>query len=401
MKVWQKQLLLFLVLAAVGIPALFFLRGGDEQVPAPVFTGPKGEYKLALVDRRGRPLSDSRGGLQIRLDPFTSYRNQPNQQTASFSTGAYGFRGGYRGTPRPVVVLGGSAAFGQGLPADSHSFAAVLDGLFEEREVVNAAVVGYLAGQELALMVHRLDDLDPSAYVAFDGWNELFDQWLACPREAPWDHGFMNLFFNIEKRLHDLQAISGKRQKQQAPHSGLSRKEEARRAGITKEMTHRGGKKDADRRPDGSGGAEPDERERILEGIQRNYHAVLGRMNDFSRARGAAFLVVFQPELGGKLNRTPEETTEYDRWCKVYGKYRDLEFSTEYSAFVERAAAWCAAEGIEYLDLHHHPVFRESDQRLFYDVVHLNEAGHRFAAQLIHRQLEDAGLLRYSSGEQP
>jgi len=399
MKVWQKQLLLFFVLSAVGIPLLFFLRGGDT--PAPVFTGPEGEYKLALVDRGGRPLSDSRGGLQVRLDPFTSYRNQPNQHTGSFSTGAYGFRGGYRGTPRPVVVLGGSAAFGQGLPADSDCFAAVLDGLLEQREVVNAAVVGYLAGQELALMVHRLDDFNPSAYVAFDGWNELFDQWLVYPRETPWDHGFMNLFFSIEKRLHDLQTISGNQQKPQARPSGVSRKEEARRAGITKEMTHRKGKKNTARSAVGSGGAEPVERERILEGIQRNYHAALGRMNDFARARGASFLVVFQPELGGKLNRTSAETTEYYRWCEVYGKYRNLEFSTEYGSFIDRAAAWCAAEGIEYLDLHHHPAFRESDRRLYYDVVHLNEEGHRVAARLIHQRLEDAGFLRHSTGGQP
>jgi len=401
MKVWQKQLLLFLALAAVGIPAVLFFRGGDEPAPAPVFTGPDGEYILALVDHGGRPLSDSRGGLQLCLDPFTLYRNQPNQQMDSFTTGAYGFRGGYRGTPRPVVVLGGSAAFGQGLSADGDCCAAVLDGMIEDREVVNAAVVGYLAGQELALMVHRLDDFNPSVYVAFDGWNELFDQWLVYPRERSWDHGFMNLFFNIEQRLHDLRVINTKKKPPRAARGGLTRKEEARRAGITKEMTHREGTKEASRPPDGPAGAEPGERQRILEGIQRDYHVELGRMNDFAHARGAEFLVVFQPELGGKLNRTAEEDTEYDRWCEAYGKYCDLDFSTEYAGFIERAAAWCAAEGIEYLDLYHHPAFRESEQRLYFDVVHLNEEGHRIAARLIHQRLVETGFLQRSSGEEP
>ncbi len=382
MKVRQKQLILFLVLLAVGVPAFLLLRGTREPPLPPVFTGTQGEYALALVDRGGRPLSDSRGELLVRLDPFTLYRNQPNQRTGSFSTGAYGFRGGYRGTPRPVMILGGSAAFGQGLPADGICFAALLDGMIEEREVVNAAVVGYLAGQELALMVHRLDDFNPSVYVAFDGWNELFDQWLACHRIEPWDHGFMNLFFNTEQRLHDLQKITGAGDKQPVRKSGLTRKEEARRAGLTKKSAYRTEKIDE------AVDAGPTGREQILEGIEKNYHASLDRMNDFAHARGAAFLVVFQPELGGKLQRTEQEKMNYCRWCEAYEGYRELEFSTEYSAFIERAAAWCAAEGIEYLDLHHHPEFQNSEKQLFYDVIHLNEEGHRIVARLIHQRIE-------------
>jgi len=385
MKVWQKQLILFLFLAAVGIPALLFLRGREASPSSPVYTGPQGEYALALVDRKGRPLSDSRGELQILLDPFTLYRNRPNQQTGRFSTGPHGFRGGSRGTPNPLVVLGGSTAFGQGLPADDDCFAAKLDELLPHHEVINGGVVGYLAGQELALMVHRLDDLHPSAYVVFDGWNELFDQWLACPRHEPWDHGFMNLLFNVEQRLRRLQRIDGTAPP--SPEDGLTPKERARRAGITKEMTHRTGKKSS------AADAEQAEREAIIEAIQRSYHAALGRMNDFARARGAGFLVVFQPELGGKMNRTPEEQTEYDRWCRAYPGYSEQGFSTEYAAFVHRAVAWCVANGIEVLDLQHHPAFRDSRERLFYDVVHLNENGHLLAASLIREKLLGAGLV--------
>ena len=382
MKVWQKQLILFLALAAVGVPTLLFLRGREAPPPSPVYTGPTGEYALALVDRQGRPLSDSRGELQVQLDPFTLYRNRPNQRSKSFNTGPLGFRGGTRGTPGPLAVLGGSTAFGQGLPADNRCFAAQLDELLPGREVVNGAVVGYLAGQELALMVHRMDDLHPSHYVVFDGWNELFDQWLACRRQGPWGHGFMNLFYSVERRLHDLRTIRGPKP---PPKDGLTRKEEARRAGITKEMTHRQGKrKDAE--------AGPTAGERIIGAIQRSYHAALGRMHDFARSRGAGLLVVFQPELGGKMHHTAEEQTEYDRWCRAYPGYREQEFSATYDAFVSRAAAWCGEQGIEYLDLHHHPAFRDERQRLFYDVVHLNEAGHRLAAERIRDRLVTAGL---------
>ena len=146
-----------------------------------------GEYSLVFVDHLGRRLSEKDGSLDFALDPYSLYRNAPFQETKLFRIDGHGFRGGFdEADPRPrVLCVGGSAAFGFGLASDVDVFTARLAALEPRWQVVNAAVVGYLSGQELAEVVHRGDVVAPAAVVALDGWNDLYVPLLAATRFPP------------------------------------------------------------------------------------------------------------------------------------------------------------------------------------------------------------------------
>jgi hypothetical protein len=80
-------------------------------------------------------------------------------------------------------------------------------------EVLNAGVVGFLSGQELAYIITDLVDLEPHLIVAFNGWNDVHEPW----ENAQWmgrykrkaEMGYNNNFyhFQIEKRLHDYYKV--------------------------------------------------------------------------------------------------------------------------------------------------------------------------------------------------
>ena len=164
-------------------------------------------YGLQLVDSEGRKLGAARGPLQLVLDPFTVYRNAPNQTTDHFTVDALGRRGGAVSavvSAVAVFVLGGSLVFGQELRRDEEVVTRRLEELLPDRQAWNAGCVGYLSGQELAFYVHRLRDAPAEVVVVVDGWNELFDAWHFAKRRRG-ENGFNNQFFEIADRLAALQ----------------------------------------------------------------------------------------------------------------------------------------------------------------------------------------------------
>jgi hypothetical protein len=317
------------------------------------------DYEPTVVDRSGRALSTKRGGLKVVLDPFTLYRNLPGQRTSRFTIDAYGWRGGLdESSPRPrAVVLGGSAAFGLGLDSDADTFVAQLNGGDVGYHFVNAAVVGFLSGQELAEMVHYADRLRPRLYVAFDGWNEML-QYVDLQRHgAAGALGYNgHIFATVEERLRRHAA----------------------------EDTPPGGEPEVSATP--SPGWSPDEiRRRILAAYTDN----LARMAAFARAREARFVVVFQPHLGGKRRRAASEVEAWRSWESTYVAAHPT-FVADYDALLEGARAFCSSRGIAYLDLSRSPAINDDDQALFLDAVHPNRAGHQRVAELVGARLRES-----------
>lgn len=320
---------------------------------------PHSDYSLCLVDAAGRILSQRTGVLRLVLDPFTVYRNAPNQRTGSYEIDENGFRGGLgaRSGPR-VFVLGGSAAFGQDLSSDKDTLTAQLSSRMGSVEFVNAGVVGYLSGQELALLVHYVDSHKPEGVIVFDGWNELFDQWLFGGRPIS-RLGFNNTFFEVEDRLH-VQAC----------------------ASIPVEPTPRMAPSEADL-------------QRIFEEALKSYLSNLEKMNAFARSRGAWFLVAPQPEIGDRCRLTQEETASLRPWNTAYG-YTARGFSEAYRVFVDRALAFCSSQDIPAVAVGRDRGFADADTPLFLDPVHLSPAGARVAAgvmsDVIERVRADGGI---------
>jgi hypothetical protein len=314
---------------------------------------------FTFIDQYGRPISGRSGVLKLVLDPFTVYANWPNQQTAQFTIDGRGFRS----TPpaaggRWVALLGGSAAFGWQLPSDRSTLAWQLAERLPGLGVINAGVVGHQSGQELAMMVHRLDRPGIVAYVAFDGWNDLFDGYLdAYPVRRPLHLlGVNNAFFQIQDRLHEhYLKTDGRVGVRAAPGAPPARLDEPA----------------------------------YLEAITETYLRNLGKMQAYATARGAVFLAVFQPELGQKLVPTAGEASALARWDleKSYLRHR---FTERYAAMMRQARAYCEARGIGHVDLLNAPEIRAATGSLFYDPVHLNERGQVIVAEILERRLARA-----------
>jgi lysophospholipase L1-like esterase len=311
------------------------------------------DYGLSFVDQNGRVLSARTGPLKLVLDPFTIYAHWPNQRTGPFNIDDRGFRVTPRRAAKPrMVVLGGSTAFGYLMPSDAHAFPSLLAERFSDFEVINAAVVGYLSGQELASMVHRLDQLRPAIYIVFDGWNELFDQGLLLHR-PPNLFGFNHEFFEIQNRLASYHSLTGGTQARLDP------------GGIAKPVE-----------PEGA----------YLNAIHDSYAHNLNLMRAFATARGAKFLVVFQPELGNKPHRSPAEVKSLTKSNEMH-KYLDRKFPAKYARMIRSAREFCEREGIPFVDAQREPELRDTAETLFYDPPHLNERGHVLIADILERRL--------------
>src|SRR5262249_4245153 len=104
--------------------------------------------------------------------------------TTHFSVDSHGYRGGFDAQdPRPrVLVLGGSTAFGFGLENDDQLVTARLEAALPRFQFINAAVVGFLSGQELSELVHRAADIHPRIVIALDGFNDVYVPILAATR---------------------------------------------------------------------------------------------------------------------------------------------------------------------------------------------------------------------------
>jgi|GEM_PF-2562235 len=93
-------------------------------------------------------------------------------------------------TPKPadevrIFFVGGSTVIG-GRPIENTIPAVVeaqlqANGLPHAR-AYNFGVLSFVSGQELALLVHRLIDLQPDLVIAYDGGNDLFEPWFYDPR---------------------------------------------------------------------------------------------------------------------------------------------------------------------------------------------------------------------------
>ncbi|MCM3876138.1 MAG: SGNH/GDSL hydrolase family protein [Thermoanaerobaculia bacterium] len=342
--------LLFSSTTVVCLTAAWFIaRALLHRETPPVFTD-TGEYSLVFVDHLGNRLSERDGSLRLALDANAFYRNAPNQLTSLFRIDAHGYRGGSDGADaRPgVLFLGGSVAFGFGLAADAEVFSARIAELESGSRVVNAAVVGYLSGQELSELVHHAPEVAPAAVVVLDGWNDLYVPLLAATRfpAAGLGVGFnWDVFHMVENRLR-LFTLGG------APEPPSPERQEP----------------------------VPD----LVRRITAAYRTNLREMNRYCLSRGIPFLVALQPWTASRRAPRPEsEEKALAGWIGI-GTRADPAL---YDAFVAEVRRSSEADRIPLVDLHASGPFVGSTEPLFLDVVHPNAAGHRLIAAEIDARL--------------
>jgi hypothetical protein len=350
-----------LLLALSGSFALGYYLYRGERIPPEraIFKGEKDDYMFSFYNQDGKKLSDLDGNLRFVTDPFTIYRNYPNQKTAKYSIDKYGFREGHTSDkPYTAIVLGGSAAFGFALAGNDKTFAAKISRSSQKYNVFNAAVVSFLSGQELSQMVHYLDNFNPSLYIVFNGWNDIYDPY-AFTKSWPVAYGpigYNNAFLMIETRLAQFFQMTAKDKNSEIEAL------------------------------DPVGGS-LDEAE-YFQKILKTYAVNISKMHSFAHSRGAGFLLVFQPELGNKalLSKNEQETLRV--WGDKY-EYFDRKISVRYKRLIDGAKQFFQEKSILYIDINDEPLFSQNPATVFFDVVHPNELGHDIIAQIINRVLSE------------
>jgi lysophospholipase L1-like esterase len=303
--------------------------------------GPFHLFTLRTSD--GRILSKHRGPFELVLDPVLCYRNRPDQRGSSFAINARGYRGPELRPREPglsrIVILGGSTAFGFGIASDEDTFAARLERELAPAEAVNAAVIGYVSEQELALLRTEVLDLDPQVVIAFDGWNDF-----RMGRKRP-DGTLASV---ISAEIEDLcaEAASAHRDFLLAVRVAFSHVFRQIRARIRQALAPV---------PAPDAPAFPTEEE--VEGRLAPYLRNVLAMDAACRAKGCRFLLLVQSERG-----------------------RDAAYRT----FATRAARALLEAGGEAIDA---GTLEELRPEHFLDDVHLTREGHALVARAVATRL--------------
>jgi hypothetical protein len=322
-----------------------------------VYQPGKSPYYHSFFNQRGQRLSELDGMLKLTTDPFTIFKNYPNQKSANYSINKYGFRETYMNNkPYTAIILGGSAAFGFALDGDDKTFPSKISQYNTKYDVINSAVISYLSGQELAQMVHYLDDFNPQLYIVFDGWNDIYSPY-ALTKNWPVLNppiGYINSFLMIESRL--------------AEYFQMTRKEK--------------NSPDITATPIG----ELLDESSFFKEILKKYTANITKMRDFAKSHGAEFLLVFQPELGNKKILSEEEKESLKSWAERF-EYLSRKIPERYRMLIDRAKKIFQEKNISYIDINDEAEFSENPHTLFFDVIHPNELGHEIIAKIINRAI--------------
>jgi lysophospholipase L1-like esterase len=358
-----KALLINIALALVSLMAsllvIYSLYGYFAKQPVPYTDQPHlDEYSYSFYNQKGQKLSKLDGRLKLMIDPYTIYKHYPNQKTAKYSINQHGFRNSYTSEkPLTAIVLGGSAAFGWVLDSDDKTFPSKLSLYNNTYNVMNSAVMGFLSGQELAQMVHYLDDFSPSLYIIFDGWNDIYNPY-AFVKSWPTSFapiGYNSNFYLIEDHLAQYyNMIKEKDNMQDAQINPVSEF-------LLNEAIY-------------------------FQKIVKTYTSNIIKMNAFANSRGARLLVIFQPELGNKKVMSKSEKEIFTTWIQKY-QYLERKISERYREFVSEATKEFVDKGIKFIDINNEQEFVANPETLFFDVVHPNESGHELIARIIDGKL--------------
>ena len=382
MRVRKKILLAAVVSGATLLLAMLaaelYLRHRHSHTPPP-------PYATEVSTHDGQKISPQDGAVKLALAPFTIYRNLPSQHSAVVNINSRGLRAeeGAEQDSRPkIILLGGSATFGQGAETDQDTIPAILQQSIKSHRVLNAGVIGFQSGQELTYLVTQLIDYQPAIVVAYDGWNDVFDVAYGPERDVN-DLGFNSNFYSFEHQL----VLNY--QTQVSPYESLSRL-----IGATSSkslvLTRFAQAISAYRRQEAitaQASANQARGKALLDSAVTTYVNNVRKMAVFSHASGARFVVVLQPELGQRLNATAEEKRLLSASTIGNIPYGDS-FPSLYREFLTEAKEQLTRVGVEWIDTNESPRFQASPTTLFLDPVHTNRRGNEIVSEIMAPKLQ-------------
>ncbi len=323
-------------------------------------------YSVRGETADGHRFNDRGGAIVLRHHPYLVYETKANQRLPGVTVNAQGFRGrdwSVEKAPgsKRVIVMGGSAAFGQGASADDRVFSAVLERMMRDSpvpagrtvEVYNAGVLGYNSMQEFLLLATRLMEYAPDALVLFDGWNDMYFGGTLEP-------GIQEAFHPIFYEFDTLLARNGQPLRNVPRSSAIFRMLERTinaRRGSALQRTF----------------GQFSDNEKIILSL---YRLNLKRICRLARAHGVEVVIAPQPEVFQRAGTIPDAELERRREAETDG-YAELS-RTQYPLFIETAREVAAAQEVIFADFG--GVFDATGDEIFVDRVHLNDRGNELIA---------------------
>ncbi|MEW6557983.1 MAG: SGNH/GDSL hydrolase family protein [Elusimicrobiota bacterium] len=346
-------------------------------------------YNMLATTSNGLPLTTKKVGIRLLLNPFMVYKNMPKGHRLSPKNSiipkinSLGFRGEKEVSKKKhsdsfrIIVIGGSAAFGEGASSDNTTWEYILENKLNNRknllkkvEILNAGVIGYLSGQELIYLVMELIDLAPDLVIVYNGWNDFYDH-IKCQRKNGL-FGFNNTFFEIEKRL--LKNFKSENNVISAFCHFF--KYLINNTELAKNILPRIVK-----------GPKPEFITReYIDAFVKNYGNNIEKMSRFSHGYSVEFVVAFQPELYSKNKKmwTNEEINIDISIQKGDPEYRNA-VKMIYPLLAQKAKEICRKTGSDFLDLR--KIFDTEKQWVFADFVHTNDNGNEIIAKTLYDHL--------------
>jgi lysophospholipase L1-like esterase len=347
---------------------------------------------------------------ELIMDRWAAFRNNPNYKEDGVRVNAEGFRRDQDvsvAKPRDeirIFLLGGSVAYGAETlypEIDEHwrrlDNKETIDHYLENRlnsafpakhwEVINAAVKGYVLGQDLALFLSTLQPYRPDYLILLDGVNDMFrmlrfsendDTYVEAGFGEEFDGltkpGSMSLRFMASTWLLNNSALYRSIRESVAQRHRIAARRERYR-------------KSAARSPATFASLTPEEQNQYQAAASRldNYLRPVRQIHLLAMLEGTQAVFVLQPQMAGtRKPLTGIEARLFDYWTRlepldVYG------LRTLYPQLSGRLTAAAASEGYRFVDLT--SVFDHANVQTFTDYCHLTPAGNQIIADAIFDSL--------------
>lgn len=356
-----------LLLALGSILAVLILEFSLQQIGAKELNAFNNQwrpfYSWGFYSRTGIRISEKNGLIKLSHSPYVGYRNLPNQSSPYFTINERGYRGPPVSETIPkggrVIILGGSTAFGTGLKGDEFTFARKLAKELPDTEVINAAVIGYISGQEFVAAATELIDLTPKLLIVINGWNDLHAASLPFTKNgdsAEWflqvdtqlvkhfKEGLLNR--TVESTLNLFPALTATIRERLAP------------APVASDVNQ--------------------DSASVPEEAAVRYIRNMVKLRDLLQTRSWKPLLLIQPDINamrlstGTLSDSPDD-----------------QFAQDYNTFRKLARAQLLQAGVATEDLNEFSALLRPE--LFLDSVHLNEEGNQVLSEIVSRVIRRDG----------
>lgn len=378
------------------------------------------DYRLKYVDPSGKAYDGlaQQGKLTVRRSPLQGYELLPQQAGDRWTINGQGFRGIPLTPQKPanemrIVVLGGSAAFGQlssndkaafpqaletklkwrvnkqktvpdsfrpqQLPyyADEQAIALSKPKRIEEKQyrVINAAVPGYISSNELSHFVHDVLAYEPDMIVALNGYTDLLipsdDAAADVPNidtvlEDSWAHFSQTIRGRISQFFNRFYLVK-------VPNRWIFRTQNQ----VSLELP-----------PNLSGKQTEIPKDKELQRRVERYEQNLRDLARLSAAAQIPLIVALQPEIGDRANQATKTEAAI---LKKLGQQYPQRIETAYEQ-LRQAIKRSQTSHPNILSLNLEDLYSQTKTDMFQDPIHLTDEANQILAEkfygAIAKQLE-------------